>query len=100
MLPRPGAEGRGTNSVVEFEPGVWGLMASRTSPGSSRRFAQATAVIYAILVVVGFVPALNTLFGLLPVHGHDIWLHAVLALPAAYFGFLAPYGASAAHPRV
>ena len=47
-------------------------------------------MIYAVLVVLGLIPAVNTLFGLLPIHGHDVWLHAVLALPAAYFGFFGP----------
>jgi hypothetical protein len=44
-------------------------------------------VIYAVLVVMGLIPVLNTTFGLIPIYGHDIWLHAVLALIAAYFGF-------------
>ena len=33
---------------------------------------------------------LNTMFGLCPIEGHDVWLHLVLAGVAAYFGFLAP----------
>jgi hypothetical protein len=78
------------HSLFHIAFGIWGLVASRRSAAASRLFAQATAVVYAILVVAGFIPGLNTLFGLLPVHGHDIWLHAILALPAAFFGFIAP----------
>jgi len=32
---------------------------------------------------------LRTTFGLVPLYGHDVWLHAVLAAVAAYFGFVA-----------
>jgi hypothetical protein len=31
---------------------------------------------------------LGLLFDLIPLHGHDIWLHFVLAGVAAYFGFV------------
>ena len=39
---------------------------------------------------MGFFPGLRTTFGLIPIFGHDIWLHAVSALAAAYFGWMAP----------
>ena len=45
------------------------------------------AIAYAALMVFGLIPGLNTLFGLVPLYGHDVWLHAVLAAVAAYFGF-------------
>ena len=38
----------------------------------------------------GLRPGLNTLFGLVPLYGHDVWLHALLALAGAYFGFARP----------
>ena len=39
---------------------------------------------------MGFIPALrlHTTFGLVPLYGNDIWLHAVLAIVAGYFGFV------------
>ena len=38
---------------------------------------------------MGLVPALrlDTTFGLVPLYGNDIWLHALLAIGAGYFGF-------------
>lgn len=39
---------------------------------------------------MGLPPVLNTVFGLIPIFGHDVWLHALTALIAAYFGFKAP----------
>jgi hypothetical protein len=34
------------------------------------------AVVYGILTVMGLIPALDTTFGLIPLYGHDVWLHA------------------------
>jgi hypothetical protein len=39
-------------------------------------------------MVAGLVPGLNTMFGLVPLFGNDIWLHALLAGIAAYFGWV------------
>jgi Domain of unknown function (DUF4383) len=36
---------------------------------------------------MGLIPVLNTTFGFIPLFGHDIWLHALIAIGAAYFGF-------------
>ena len=38
---------------------------------------------------MGLIPGMNTLFGMLPIHGHDVWLHAGTAAIAAYFGWRA-----------
>ena len=38
----------------------------------------------------GTAPATSTLFGLVPIYGNDVWLHLVLGVVAAYFGFMAP----------
>jgi hypothetical protein len=50
-------------------------------------FARLVAVAYALLTVMGVIPGLNTTFGLVPIYGADIGLHAVIAAAAAYFGF-------------
>ena len=76
------------HSLVHVLFGVMGIVMSR-SWGSARAYARIVAVAYAVLAVMGLVPALDTLFGLVPIHGHDVWLHAVIALAAAYFGFAA-----------
>lgn len=74
------------HSIGHFAIGIWGVVASRriTSPKS---FARALAVLYGLLAVLGLIPGVNTLFGLLPIHGHDVWLHAATALLAGYFGW-------------
>lgn len=67
--------------------GVWGLLAYR-SYDAAKTYARVTAIIYAVFLVMGLVPGLDTTFGLVPLFSHDLWLHAVLALGAAYFGFV------------
>ena len=69
--------------------GAWGLWASRFHTGSVL-YARAVAIVYALLTVMVMVSAgnMHTTFGLVPLYGHDIWLHAALALVAAYFGFV------------
>lgn len=76
------------HTLVHLAIGVWGLAAARTT-GGSIFYARGLAVIYGVLAVMGLIPGLNTLFGLVPLHSHDIWLHAGTALIAAYFGFAA-----------
>jgi hypothetical protein len=75
------------HNIVHAVFGVWGIVAYRSVP-ASQLYARAVAVIYAVFVVMGLIPVLNTVFGLVPLHGHDVWLHALLAAVAAYFGFV------------
>jgi hypothetical protein len=85
------------HNIVHLGVGVWGLAAARNLD-SARGFARGLAVFYGVLTVMGLVPGLNTVFGLIPIFGHDVWLHAVTAAVAAYFGFAerrAPAGTTA-----
>jgi hypothetical protein len=75
------------HNLVHLAFGVWGLLAARSATGA-RAYAKAVAIIYAILTVFGLIPGTDTMFGLVPLYGNDIWLHALLAAVAAYFGFM------------
>src|SRR5918994_5038672 len=74
------------HSAVHLAIGVWGLMAWR-GRASPHVFARSLALFYGALAVMGLIPGMNTLFGILPMHGHDIWLHGGTAAVAAYFGW-------------
>jgi len=74
------------HSLVHVLFGAWGI-AAYFGVGGPRLYARGVAIIYAVLTVAGFIPNLDTLFGLAPLYGNDIWLHALLALVAAYFGW-------------
>jgi hypothetical protein len=74
------------HNIVHILFGIWGLAAAR-SLDAARTYARVVAIAYAALTVLGLIPATNTVFGLVPIYGHDVWLHALLAAAAAYFGF-------------
>jgi hypothetical protein len=75
------------HNLVHLAIGAWGVVAYRRGIPSSCLFARGLAVLYAVLAIMGFIPGFNTLFGLVPLYGHDVWLHAVTAIIAAYFGW-------------
>jgi hypothetical protein len=77
------------HNIVHLLFGVWGLIASRDL-GASKLYGKGTCIIYLVLTVAGMIRPLNTMFGLVPIEGNDVWLHALLALVAGYFGFIAP----------
>jgi hypothetical protein len=75
------------HNLVHLAFGVWGLAVYRKTDAAIV-YARSVAVVYAVFVVMGFIPGLETLMGLVPLYGNDIWLHALLAAVAAYFGFI------------
>jgi hypothetical protein len=75
------------HNIVHLLFGVWGLLAYRSYAGA-RTYARGVAIIYAVLTVMGLVPGLNTTFGFIPIYGADVFLHALLAIVAAYFGWM------------
>jgi hypothetical protein len=77
------------HNIVHLAVGIWGLVSYR-SYIRSRSYGRGLAIFYGILAVMGLLPALNTIGGLIPLFGHDVWLHALTALVAAYFGFSRP----------
>jgi hypothetical protein len=75
------------HNAIHLLFGVWGIVAWR-SFDASRMYARVVAIAYGVFAVLGILPApMNTVFGLVPIHGHDVWLHAVIAIAAAYFGW-------------
>ncbi len=74
------------HNFVHIGVGLWGLGASR-SVLDSVRFSRALAIFYGTLALLGLIPGFNTTFGLIPLYGHNVWLHALTALAAAYYGY-------------
>ncbi len=75
------------HNLVHLLFGVLGIAASRGAILAARDYFRVVAVSYALLTVLGLIPATQTAFGLVPIWGADVWLHALLAVAAAYFGF-------------
>jgi hypothetical protein len=74
------------HTLVHLAVGAWGLWAFMGNE-SAQVYARSLAVLFAVLGVMGLIPGLNTVFGLMPLHGHDVWLHLGTAAIAAYFGW-------------
>ena len=77
------------HNVVHILFGILGLMAAAGVMLGARAYFQMLAVAYALLAVLGLLPATQTTFGFIPIYGNDVWLHALLAAIAGYFGFVA-----------
>ena len=74
------------HNVVHLLFGIWGLAASRSWSGSKSYFTIAGGI-YAVLTIAGFLWPSG--FGLVPLGGNDIWLHAVLAVAMLGIGLSA-----------
>lgn len=74
------------HTIVHLGIGAWAL-AAWAGMTSAVTFMRSLAVFYGLLALMGLLPGLKTTFGLLPLHGHDVWLHAATAIAAAYFGW-------------
>ena len=74
------------HNIVHLLFGLWGLAAARSFAGA-KSYAQFVGVLYLALAVLGGVDP--TGFGLIPIGGNDIWLHAGIGLVLSYFGFTA-----------
>lgn len=74
------------HNLVHVAIGLWGVIAFRDML-EARRFARGLTLLYAGLAVMGLIPVLKTFFGLIPLYGHDVWLHALTAAVGAYFGW-------------
>ncbi|HYN12408.1 MAG TPA: DUF4383 domain-containing protein [Burkholderiales bacterium] len=73
-------------TAVHLATGFWGIAAwsGATHPGL---YARSLALFYGALGIIGLIPGLHTMFGLVPLYGHDVWLHLGTAVIAAYFGW-------------
>jgi hypothetical protein len=80
------------HNVVHVLFGVWALMAARTVSGAAQ-FAKIGGGLYILLALLGLVAP--TTFGLIPIGGNDVWLHAVIGVVLLAVGMQAPGAASA-----
>lgn len=81
--------------------GILGIISFR-NVGAAQVYSRILFLVYGFLAIIGFIPQADTLFGLLPLFGNDVWLHAGTAVVSAYFGWIAGEQTSApmsAHSR-
>ena len=77
------------HNAIGILVGVWGI-AAFTSLSGAIVFNRIFAILYAAGVILGLLPFTNTLFGLTPLFGNNIWLNAITAAIAFYYGFVKP----------
>jgi Domain of unknown function (DUF4383) len=73
------------HNLVHLAFGVWGLLAGQTLAGAAA-YCRIAGIAYLALAVVGYLAPAG--FGLVPLGGHDVWLHAILGVVLAAGGFL------------
>lgn len=77
------------HNVVRIIVGIAGL-AAYNNLNMARMFNRAFAIVYAAMAFMGLFPYSNTMFGLMPIHGNNVWVSAITAIIAAYYGFVIP----------
>lgn len=71
------------HTALHIAVGFWGLCAwSRRC--SAVAYARAFTLLFGALAVLGLLPGAQTLFGAMPIDGHDVWLHAVSAVAGCF----------------
>lgn len=75
------------HNAIGILVGVWGIAAFNSLSGAIV-FNRIFAIVYAAGAVLGLLPLTNTLFGITPLFGNNIWLNAIVAAIAFYYGFV------------
>ena len=74
------------HNLIHLAIGIVGIVAYGKK-SNAQLYARTVAVFFGLIAVLGLIPATNMLFGLVPLFGHNIWLHALAAAIAVYFGW-------------
>ncbi|WP_026100316.1 DUF4383 domain-containing protein [Fortiea contorta] len=77
------------HNLVHCAVGLLGIT-SYLSASSARLFNRVFAVAYAALAIVGLLPFGQTFFGSMPLFGNNVWLNALSAIAAGYYGVVIP----------
>jgi Domain of unknown function (DUF4383) len=85
------------HNAVHIAVGILGIAAASSFSGA-RVFNQGFAIMYAAIALMGLFPFTNTVFGLMPIYGNNIWFNALSAAAAAYFSFFKPTEGATINP--
>jgi len=75
------------HNLVHILFGVLGI--AMAMKGQAVNYCRFVAIAYGLLAILEMIPTANIwhTFGLIPIEGHDVWLHALIAAAAAAFGW-------------
>ena len=65
------------HNLVHIAVGVWGILSAKSFE-LSKLFCAVSGAVYVLLACLGLINA--STFGLIPIGGYDVWLHAGLGL--------------------
>ena len=74
------------HNIVHLLVGILGIAAAST--GNAKLYNRGFAISYVLIAVMGIIPLAQTTFGLMPIFGNNVWLNALSAVIAGYYGFL------------
>ena len=77
------------HNAVHIVVGILGI-ASATSFTGAMVFNRGFAIVYTAIALMGLLPMTNTTFGTMPIFGNNVWLNALTAAIAGYYGFYKP----------
>jgi len=77
------------HNAIGILVGLWGLAASTSLTGSIV-FNRVFAIVYTASAILGLLPLTNTFFGITPLFGNNVWLNAIVAAIAFYYGYVKP----------
>ena len=76
------------NKLALIGFGIAGIAVSRRlSADPSVQYSRVVFAVMGLLAILGLIPQTNTLNGIWPLFGAEIWAHAIFAVLGAYFGF-------------
>jgi hypothetical protein len=74
------------HNAVHLVVGILGI-AAFTSYSGSKVYLQGFTIAYVLIVIMGLLPGANTVFGIMPIFGNNVWFNALATGLAAYYGF-------------
>ncbi|MGB3293639.1 MAG: DUF4383 domain-containing protein [Phormidesmis sp.] len=75
------------HNIAHLAVGAFGLY-SATGDRGAFNYNRFFAISYLALAVLGLIPAANTLFGIMPIFGNNVWLNGITGAIAAYYAFV------------
>ena len=75
------------HNIVHVLVGLWGLAAWKGMGSTPLMFARGLAILYILLGLLGLLN-IASIESIVPLAGYDVWLHLVVGLVAAYFGWV------------
>lgn len=75
------------HNMAHLGVGLVGLY-SATGDRGAFNYNRFFAISYLLLAILGLIPLANTLFGLMPIFGNNVWFNAITGAIAAYYAFV------------